>query len=62
MSSIRYALEKLDFSISELDESVSAFADYEPAEPTNVIDVDFMAQRLDRAILAVETILKQGAR
>ena len=62
MSSIRYALEKLDFSISQLDESVSAYEYLEAPEPTNVIDVDFMAQRLDRAILAVETILKQGGR
>ncbi len=66
MSSIRYALEKLDAAVGQLDESVvhleTAFENQQPAEPSNVIDVDFMAQKLDRAIFAVETILKQGAR
>jgi hypothetical protein len=66
MSSIRYALEKLDAAVGQLDESVvhleTAFEQQQPAQNSNVVDVDFMAQKLDRAIFAVEAILKQGAR
>lgn len=63
MSSIRYALEKLDFAVSQLDESLFEIelAGQNQPEPSNVIDVDFMALRLDRAIQTVENILKRGA-
>ncbi len=74
MSSIRYALEKLDSAVGKLDTSVTnvenALQDYVPVDqvPTeppqlrdeagNVIDVDFVSKRLDRAIETVEQLLK----
>lgn len=79
MSSIRFALEKLDKAVGKLDASVTnvegALQDYVPLEEVekqiaaaqsevqlrdengNVIDVDFMAKRLDKAIETVEDIL-----
>lgn len=74
MSSIRYALERLDSAVSRLDFSVSgteqvlqeqAYTMREQAhmiqtQQDNVIDVDFVAGRLDRAIKAVEYLLKEG--
>lgn len=66
MSSIRYALERLDSAVSRLDYSVSgaeqvlqeqAYTIQEQQD--NVIDVDFVAGRLDRAIKAVEFLLKE---
>ena len=66
MSSIRYALEKLDNAVSRLDLSV-ADAKYKWKELSevsmasdNVIDVDFVAKRLDIAIQKVESILGEG--
>lgn len=70
MSSIRFALEKLDQAVGKLDSSVStveeAFHNYVPPQETlvdasgNVIDVDFVARRLDSAIEQVETLLSEG--
>tara|TARA_R110001592_G_scaffold16881_8_gene71568 strand:- start:33821 stop:34072 length:252 start_codon:yes stop_codon:yes gene_type:complete len=80
MSSIRFALEKLDNAVGKLDASVcnveNALQDYVPLEQVaqqienakaevqlrddsgNVIDVDFVAKRLDNAIATVEEMLK----
>lgn len=66
MSSLRFALEKLDLAIGKLDSSVSsveqAFENYVPAgelSADNVIDVDFVAGRLDSAIARVEALLSE---
>lgn len=74
MSSIRYALEKLDSAVGKLDMSVTnvenALQEYVPVdqviteppqlrdESGNVIDVDFVSKRLDKAIETVEQLLK----
>lgn len=70
MSSIRFALEKLDQAVNKLGSSVTnveeALRDYVPPQEAlldacgNVIDVDFVARRLDSAIEQVETLLKEG--
>ncbi len=70
MSSIRFALEKLDHAVGKLDSSVTnvemALQSYSPPQDAlvdgsgNVIDVDFMAQRLDKAIATVESLLRGG--
>ncbi len=70
MSSIRFALEKLDRAVGKLDSSVStvekAYREYAPPQEElfdaagNVIDVDFVARRLDHAIEQVETLLSEG--
>ena len=67
MSSIRVALEKLDNAVGKLDYSVAnvekALQEYIPASQVeemiagNVVDVDFVAKRLDKAIQTVETLL-----
>lgn len=68
MSAIRYALERLDNAVSRLDYSVSGAEQvfqehaYYRAQAGNVIDVDFVAGRLDRAIKAVEYILDEDSR
>lgn len=65
MSSIRHALEKLDLAIEKLDGSVSGvIAAKSIPSPVagaqdNVIDVDFVAARLDRAIATVEELLRE---
>lgn len=65
MSSIRDALEKLDQVVNKLDYSVYRAQDQqrekaqEAAE--NVIDVDFVAKRLDLAIDKVELLLQEEA-
>lgn len=65
MSSIRDALEKLDQVVNKLDYSVYRAQDqqrekaHEAAE--NVIDVDFVAKRLDLAIDKVELLLQEEA-
>ncbi len=73
MSSIRFALEKLDSAVGKLDASVTnvenALKDQAAAPPMtqgqlfdeagNVIDVDFVAKRLDKAIETVEGLLQQ---
>lgn len=56
MSSIHYALEKLDQAVSRLDDSVSGVQHV----PGNVIDVDFVSKRLDSAIAKVEDLLGEG--
>lgn len=80
MSSIRFALEKLDNAVGKLDSSVSnvecALQDYVPVEEVtrqvnaakedslfhdpsgNVVGVDFVARRLDKAIETVECLLR----
>ena len=65
MSSIRFALDKLDNAVGKLDSSVTnvenALRDYNPQAQNsddNIIDVDFVAKRLDKAIEAVEGLLK----
>jgi len=78
MSSIRFALERLDNAVGKLDASVfnveNALQDYVPRDEVekareeaqlrdysgNIIDVDFMAKRLDNAISTVEDLLKDG--
>lgn len=75
MSSIKFALDKLDNAVGKLDSSVTnvenALQDYGSAPPIeaeqqpaqlcddagNVIDVDFVAKRLDKAIATVEKLL-----
>lgn len=66
MSSIRYALERLDSAVSRLDYCVNGAeqvmqeqAYVIQSQQDNVIDVDFVAGRLDRAIKAVEYLLKE---
>lgn len=56
MSSIRYSLEKLDHAVEKLDQSL---AQMERAPQNNVVDVDFVAQRLDKAIATVESLLEE---
>ncbi|MGH1403114.1 MAG: hypothetical protein ACRBDL_02625 [Alphaproteobacteria bacterium] len=64
MSSIRFALEKLDNAVSRLDLSVTearnSWKDLQQESDGNVIDVDFVAKRLDVAIEQVEAILGEG--
>ena len=64
MSSIRSALEKLDRAVDQLDVSVRSAegalqqqVSQPLADGENVIDVDFVALRLDRAIASVEKLL-----
>ncbi len=61
MSSIRFALEKLDNAVSRLDLSVTearnSWKISQQENDGNVIDVDFVAKRLDVAIEKVEAIL-----
>ncbi len=78
MSSIRFALERLDNAVGRLDASVfnfeNALQDYVSRDEVekarkeahlcddngNVIDVDFVAKRLDSAIATVEELLEDG--
>lgn len=68
MSAIRHALEKLDRAVGRLESSAASkpapdlsegntYAAYDVPE-NNVIDVDFLAHRIDRAIETVELLLK----
>lgn len=57
MSSVRFALEKLNDAVEELDVSLATGQGIEISE--SVIDPDFIAQRLDRAIQKVEMILSE---
>ncbi len=67
-SSIRVALEKLGNAVGKLDCSVAnvekALTEYIPASQVeqmiagNVIDINFVAKRLDKAIETVEYLLK----
>lgn len=70
MSAIMYALERLDHAVGRLDFSVEnvetalAAEDLrQPEQPQlrdahgNVVDVDFVSKRIDRAIKAVEYLL-----
>ena len=64
MSSIKNSLEKLDRAVGKLDSSVSnveqALQDFTPQPVTdNVVDVDFVAKRLDKAIETMEEILNE---
>ena len=59
MSSIRLALEKLDRAVGCLDKSVVQAQGDLSAAKENVIDVDFVARRLDSAIASVENLLKE---
>lgn len=56
MSRIMYALERLDMAVGRLESSVEEAA---VAEENNVVDVDFVAKRLDHAIAAVENLLEE---
>tara|TARA_R110002072_G_scaffold176768_1_gene332648 strand:+ start:308 stop:505 length:198 start_codon:yes stop_codon:yes gene_type:complete len=62
MSSVRDALEKLDRAVNKLDYSVYQAQDQRNLEDAqkneNIIDVDFVAKRLDSAIERVEFLLK----
>lgn len=59
MSSIRAALEKLDRAVSCLDSSLIEAKGVCSDGAENVIDVDFVARRLDKAIESVESLLKE---
>ena len=59
MSSIRSALEKLDRAVGHLDISVLQAQEDWAETKENVIDVDFVAHRLDKAIASVESILQE---
>ncbi len=71
MSSIRFSLEKLDHVVGKLDSSVAnverAMQDYVPAgngpqfqdSSGNVVDIDFVAKRLDKAIETVQHLLEE---
>ncbi len=59
MSSIRSALEKLDRAVGYLDASVMQAQDEWHEAQENVIDVDFVARRLDKAIASVENLLQE---
>lgn len=63
MSSVRDALEKLDQAVNKLDYSVYRAQDNKleqaAREAENIIDVDFVAKRLDFAINKVEDLLKE---
>ncbi len=70
MSLIISALEKLDNAVGKLDSSVTSveniLQDYSSRQVSNsdnnVIDVDFVSKRLDKAIEAVEGLLNdEGA-
>ena len=65
MSPIRSSLEKLYQAIETLDGSVSdapvglqGTVDQLRDDAGNVVDVDFVANRLDKAIATVENLLK----
>lgn len=59
MSQIESALNRLNQVVEALDSSMAAGVT--PPQPTeNVIDVDFVAMRLDKAIATVETLLMEG--
>lgn len=72
MSSIRFALERLDVAVGRLDSSVAGvevrLQGYEDALESsinaqnegNIIDVDFVSKRLDSAIAKVEDLLEEG--
>lgn len=64
MSSIRDALERLDYAVSRLEDTAedaeAAYSSYEGDDSSN-IDADYLAARLDRAIACVETLLSEGA-
>tara|TARA_B100001989_G_C24545235_1_gene470277 strand:+ start:598 stop:771 length:174 start_codon:yes stop_codon:yes gene_type:complete len=57
MSSVRFALEKLNNAVEKLDHSLVAQEGGGMSDGD--INVDFIAQRLDRAIHTVETLLKE---
>ncbi len=65
MSSILNALEKLDFAVNKLDKSVSDYETRPSDAPQvrdsegNVVDVDFVARRLDGTIKKVESLLRE---
>lgn len=62
MPSIMQALEKLDSAVGRLVSSVEHAEKAAQAQDHNgnIVDVDFVAQRLDYAIEAVEGLLKEG--
>ncbi|MCB1784282.1 MAG: hypothetical protein KDI13_09830 [Alphaproteobacteria bacterium] len=57
MSRIMHALERLDNAVGRLENSVVTA---EQESGANVVDVDFVSKRLDRAISAVESILEEN--
>lgn len=63
MSSILLALEKLDIAVANLECSADHVRErVAQAEGRNIVDVDFVAKRLDGAISAVEGLLDEGDR
>ena len=62
MSSIRLSLEKLNNAVGKLDSSVThvenALQDYPSVHSPNNVNVDVIANRLDKAIGTVENLLK----
>lgn len=63
MSAIREALLRLDEAIDRLGDSAIILAEERYAAalatPSNVVDVDFVAGRIDRAIATVEMLLRE---
>ena len=64
MSSVRFALEKLYDAVDKLDISVSDVEGLLHAQDSkindgNVVDIDFVANRLDSAIIKVEKLLEE---
>ncbi|MGH1376888.1 MAG: hypothetical protein ACRBCK_11140 [Alphaproteobacteria bacterium] len=72
MSSIRFALERLDVAVGRLDSSVAGVevrlqgcedaleSSINAQNEGNIIDVDFVSKRLDSAIAKVEDLLEEG--
>lgn len=61
-SPLHSSLERLNLAVEDLDISLGEISDIstESMAVQNVIDVDFMAKRLDRAIETVEMLLLEG--
>jgi len=59
MSSLIQALERLDAAVSKLEESAAnmELQSQQDNDGENVVDVDFVAERLDDAISSVEGLL-----
>lgn len=62
MSAIRDALLRLDEAIDRLEVTALSAAEERSVaadQPDNVVDVDFLAGRIDRAIASVELLLRE---
>lgn len=61
-SPLQSSLERLNNAVETLDVSLNDVATLQEGvqQAENVVDVDFMAKRLDRAIETVENLLSEG--